>query len=378
MKNKRISIYTMLVTISLAATLLFQGCTQAESNNTDTTVRETTIVNTDSESNTVASIKTTEPIKPSKQEALTILKKYGLDENEIRKAYVFDEDNLNSNNNKNYVLDRMCNSIDYFTTLQASFTKRVNNKTTWITYAIDRRIKKAKELVYSVSESDKICTPINYTYVDVDYHYKMHFGEKAKSKYTVDFVSPLDSQNINAINQVTQFIGKPIAEELEKVTKEPNKNSSAGNEADEAQYVDSATRQILYDDTGKFLLRYGVFPPGISYGRSNKIALINAEEHYLPQYYALDDMYPCDNWKIDGVESDGTSEIVRIKGTYLKYDDENLKRNYTLKIDKKTGILNSLHIYNQSGNLVEEWNTLKYVVDGEIDQSIFDSIQIKN
>lgn len=375
MRNKSFTIFSILLAISL----FFTSCTQTENNKTETTaIQETSVANTTTESNTVATIKTTEPVKPSKQEALAILEAYGLDESEMRKAYVFDEDNLNSNNNKNYVLDRMCNSIDYFTTLQASYTKKVNNKTIWITYAIDRRIQKAKELVYSVSENDEKCTPTNYNYVDGDYHYKMNFGEEAKSKYEIDFVSPLDSQNIDAINQVTQFIGKPMAEELKKVTKEPNKNTSANNKADEAQYVDAATRQILYDATGKYLLNYGVFPPSISYGRSNKIALIRAEEHYLPQYYALSEMYPCGNWKIDGVESDGASATVQIKGTYLKNDDENLKRNYTLRIDKKTGILNSLHIYNQSGNLVEEWNTLKYTVDGEIDENIFDSIQIKN
>lgn len=372
MKNKNFTIMSIIIAI----TLLFAGCTQTESNNTDTTaIQETSVANTTTESNTVATIKTTEPIKPSKQEALTILEAHGLDDSYIRKTYVFDDANLNSTNNKNYVLDRMCNSIDNFTTLQASYTKKVNNKITWVTYAIDRRIDKAKELVYSVSENDKKCTPTNYNYVDGDYHYKMNFGEEAKSKYEIDFVSPLDSQNIDAINKATQFIGKPMAEDLEKVTEEPNKNTSAGNKADEAQYVDAATRQILYDATGKYLLNYGVFPPGISYGRSNKIALISAEEHYLPQYFALSEMYPCDNWKIDGIESDGTSAIVRIKGTYLKNDDENLKRNYTLRIDKKTGILNSLHIYNQSGNLVEEWNTLKYTVDGEIDESIFDCIK---
>lgn len=139
----------------------------------------------------------------------------------------------------------MCNSIDYFTTLQASYTKKVNNKTTWVTYAIDRRIKKAKELVYSVSENDGKCTPTNYNYVDGDYHYKMNFREEAKSKYEIDFVSPLDSQNIDAVNQVTQFTGKPMSEDLEKVTEEPNKNTSANNKADEAQYVDAATRQFL-------------------------------------------------------------------------------------------------------------------------------------
>ena len=105
MKNKHFTILSILIAISL----LFAGCTQTESNKSETTTTE---------SNTIATIKTTEPVKTSKQEALTILEAHGLDDSYIRKTYVFDEDKLNSNNNKNYVLDRMCNSIDYFTTLQ--------------------------------------------------------------------------------------------------------------------------------------------------------------------------------------------------------------------------------------------------------------------
>lgn len=98
---------------------LHSFCTQTESNKTETTaIQETSVTNTTTESNTIATIKTTEPVKPSKQEALTILEAHGLDDSYIRKTCVFDEDKLNSNNNKNYVLDRMCNSIDYFTTLQ--------------------------------------------------------------------------------------------------------------------------------------------------------------------------------------------------------------------------------------------------------------------
>ena len=83
-------------------------------------------------------------------------------------------------------------------------------------------LDKAKELVYSVSENDKKCTPTNYNYVDVDYHCKMNFGEEAKSKYTVEFAPPLDRQNIDVINKATHFIGNPKEEELEKVTEEPN------------------------------------------------------------------------------------------------------------------------------------------------------------
>lgn len=80
MKNKHFTILSILIAISL----LFAGCTQTESNKSETTaIQETSVANTTTESNTIATIKTTEPVKPSKQEALTILEAYGLDESEI-------------------------------------------------------------------------------------------------------------------------------------------------------------------------------------------------------------------------------------------------------------------------------------------------------
>ncbi|MGN0502969.1 MAG: hypothetical protein ACI4HN_08590 [Ruminococcus sp.] len=367
MKNKGFSIFTILIAISL----LFTGCTQTENNKTETTaIQETSVANTTATSNTVATIKTTEPVKPSKQEVIKVLEAHGLDDSYIRKTYVFDDANLNSTNNKNYVLDRMCNSIDYFTTLQASYTKKVNNKITWVTYAIDRRTDKAKELVYSVSESDKKCTPTNYNYVDGDYHYKMNFGEEAKSKYTVDFVPPLDSDDNNAIDKLKEFINKPLSNELDKVTAQPNLNSGAFDNDDYEKYIDITKKVLIYDGS-----------PVISFQRSDTVNLITAREHYFPPFFALDTLYNNNNynkWYIEKPETQDSTKIICIKGTYEQYGDENLKRSYTLRIDKNTGVINSLQICNNSGNVVEEWNTLRYVVDGEIDENIFDSIKIKN
>lgn len=73
-------------------------------------------------------------------------------------------------------------------------------------------------------------------------------------------------------------------------------------------------------------------------------------------------------------ETESSTEIICIKGTYEQYEDENLKRSYTLRIDKNTGVIYFLKICNNSGYTVEEWNTLRYIVDGETDDSIFDSI----
>ena len=368
MKNKNFSICAVIMSIFLVISFLFQGCTQTKNNHTETTIQETTVANTTQKVNTIETIQTTEPEKPSKQEVIKVLEEHGLDESYLRKTYVFDDGNLNSTNNKNYVLDRMCNSIDYFTTLQATYIKKVNNKITCVTYAIDRRIDKAKELVYKVSENDEKCTPTNYNYVDGDYHYKMNFGEEAKSKYTVEFESPLDSYNSKAINKLTEFIYKPLSNELDKVTAQPNLNSGVFDNDDYEKYIDITKKVLIYDGS-----------PVISFQRSDTVNLITAREHYFPQFFALDTLYNYNNynkWYIEKPETQDSTKIICIKGTYEQYGDENLKRSYTLRVDKNTGVINSLQICNNSGNVVEEWNTLRYVVDGEIDENIFDSIKV--
>ena len=135
---------------------------------------------------------------------------------------------------------------------------------------------------------------------------------------------------------------------------------------DYEKYIDVTKKVMIYDGS-----------PAIIFQRSDTVNLITAGEHYFPQFFALNTLYKYNNfnkWYIEKTETEGSAEIIYIKGTYEQYGDENLKRSYTLQIDKNTGVIYSLKICNNSGNAVEEWNTLRYIVNGETKESIFDSI----
>ncbi len=350
--------YVILITTLVVITVFCCSCTSAENVKTETTTHKETSTETAVTTNTIETISVTEPSLPSEEYAARLLLSYGYNPSDLRRKHTFNSDKLNSNSNKDYVLDRMCNSIDYLTTLLASYTKKENQKTTLVTYAIDRRIGKAKEILYNVSESETMCTPLNYVCVDGNYHLKLLFKDEAKDKYTFNYKSSLDS---NAIDSVIQFISKPLADELSPVTDEPVINSSTTDKDDIEKYLD-APKRIIYKD-GK---------PNAYLWRNNSLGLITAEEHYLPQYFALDTLLDYSAWKIDNLESDGSNEIICISGTYKEYGQ--LNRTFNLRIDKRTGVIVSKQIYNASGNLVEEWNNLQFIVDGEIDENIFDSL----
>lgn len=141
---------TIVILSALAAAVLAvfsHGCTSAENNQIKTPSQketESTFQETAVPSDPIETISVTEPVLTVDNQAFEKLKAQGFDESDLRKKHTFDSKNLNSRSNKDYVLDRMCNSIDYFTTLQSSYLKTVNNRTTWVTYIIDRRIKKSK------------------------------------------------------------------------------------------------------------------------------------------------------------------------------------------------------------------------------------------
>lgn len=369
MKNRHIILLTMLFSFATVTSLFFVGCKDTQNyNSSNDTISSTEVPTAEStyvQSNTVETIQVTQPDNPNKDTVVRILRENGVDESLIRRKYIFDEQQLNSTNNKYYAIDRMCNSIDYFTTLQASYIKEVNGKTTWVTYLIDRRTNKAKELIYNVSESKGKSTPTNYYCVDGDYHLKLLFDEELKNKYSFDFDPSSNYFGNENFDKIYALIQKPMADELEKVTEEPQKNISAYNESDYEKYID-APKRIFF--IGK--------EPIFRYSRSDTVNLAMSSENYFPQNFAFDTMMTdLSKWKVSDSFTEGTTEIIKITGTYNKYDDENLKQTYTLCIDKNTGVIISNQIKNASGNTVEEWNNVEYIVNGEINDDIFDNLK---
>ena len=373
-----LKIFSLVIATVLAVTFsscYFRFAINDSSHNQETTVTSEQNETTSAESSTVSSedsvdsvekIEVTEPDLTFGQSEIELLQSYGLDESYLRKQYTFDENDLNGYNNKAYVLDRMCNSIDYFTTLQASYTlhtQKNNQKSTWTTYAIDRRIGKAKELIYSVNESDSECVPLSYVCVDGDYHLKTFFSGETKDENTFNYSSPLSADN-KAIKNVAQLFEQPLANKLKSVTDKPQINSYTSAKDDVDKYIDATKKLFVINGS-----------PAVLFTRTDNIGLIYAGEHYNPQYFAEDAMFDFSNWKIESVDTDNSgNDIICILGKY--YDKIwNTKKSFNLKIDKETGVMISKQVFNSSGKVIEDYNTLNIIIDGEIKSGIFDSIK---
>lgn len=361
---------TIVILSALAAAVLAvfsHGCTSAENTQVKTPIpkeTESTFQETAVPSDPIETISVTEPVLTVDNQAFEKLKAQGFDESDLRKKHTFDSKNLNSQSNKDYVLDRMCNSIDYFTTLQSSYLKTVNNRTTWVTYIIDRRIKKAKELVYNVSDYDNTCTPLKYYCTDGNYHIKTLFKDNEKDKYTFSFTTPFESSKNTAKEKVKELIKKPMANELTNVTDKPMENIFISDrDIDETMYLDITKRIRISEDFSAYFLQ-----------RSDAVELNTAHEHYLPQYFVLSTFYNYKSWTIDSKDSNNKGrEIIHISGTYK---ENGMKKSIKLDIDKETGIIVSMKIYNNSNTLIEEWKTIELIIDGEVDKSVFDKIEV--
>jgi len=362
----------LIITSALIGSAILSGCNvKINVNNTPTKPTETTECATEGTTtptktvtieNTYETIATTQPPEFEK-EGLSILYAEGYTENDLRKEYTFDNNDLNCAENRYYVIDRMCNSVDHFTTLQASYISTVNNKSTWVSYAIDRRTNKAKEILFNISDSEKKYFPMRYYYVDGDYHVKLISNEKIKENYTFDF----DSQS-NTLERISNLINKPLAKEFEEdIT--ATLNSSALPKTDFIDY-------IHYIDVLKragYIESHGMRMPLIIRRSDNNIGLVTAIDHYLPQNIAIDALCNNSDWKIKDIKKEGNYEIIYISG---KYHDETFDydRTFELSIEKNTGIILSNLEYNTSGKLVEVWKTEQLIIDADIDENIFDKI----
>lgn len=367
---------SLVITSALVGSVVLSGCnakdiinnipTKATETTAPTTEGTTTPTETIAVENTYETIATTNPPTPD-ENAFNFLYNFGYTKNDFRKKYTFDTNDLNREENRLYVLDRMCNSVDYITTLQATYTSTVNNKTTLVTYAIDRRVGKAKEILYNISKNENKCTPTRYVYVDGDYHVKLLPDDNIREKYT--FYT--DESDKTTLENISETIGKPIADEFEKEIK-ANSNTSAfsDNIFDYIQYIDVPQRKGVLETPNEDM-------PLMIRRSDGNIGLITAPDQYLPQNFAFDVLFKNNDWKIDGVENYKTNEVICISGKYKDPYYEYV-RTFDLRIDKNTGILLSCNEYNTSGNLVEEWKTEQFILNADIDENIFDKIDPKD
>lgn len=369
MKN-RVILTALLFALFISSFLSLSGCEKtinkySTQDSVSSTSESQVTEDISSDEYTLETIPVTEPNNPSRDTVINALNEIGLSENFIRKKYTFDEDRLNSTNNKYYVIDRMCNSIDYFTTLQASYIKKINGKETWVTYIIDRRTSSAKELLCDVSAQRGHCIPTNYYCVDGNYHLKLLFDSEAQDKYSFDLDTSSDDCYKDNYNAVYDIFKQTMSDKLAKVTDEPQVNLSAGDDGAPEKYIDPMSR-ILHTENESFFY----------YARPDTVNLATSSEHYFPQYLAYYTMMKdLSKWKISDTFTEGARDTIEATGSYLKYDDENLEQTFTICIDKNTGVLISKQIKNASGKTIEEWNNISFAVDCTTDDVTFDDIK---
>ena len=376
-------IISVLALSAIVTTTVFSGCNIRVNINENTPTKPTqattskTEETTSNTQETVAVENTYETIPAPKpiafdREGLELLFNEGYTENDLRKKYTFNDKDINCDANKKYVLDRMCNSVDFFTTLQASYTETKNNNTTWVSYAVDQRVNKAKELVYSIPANKKQCFPLRYVYADGDYHVKLIFTDEFKTKHTYSFTDSLEKSNQDLLKNIKPLIDKPLANEFGQDI-EATLNSTA---VDNTYFTDYIHYIQVPKRTG-YMESHGMELPLMIRRGDNNIGLITAYDHYLPQYIGLEALCNNPNWEITKLESQPNREIIHIAGNYYHQTFE-YERNIELAIEKNTGIILSCKQYNTSGKLVEEINCVELIINSDIDESIFDTIDPKD
>ena len=301
----------------------------------------------------------TEPVITTDYEMLS---KYGLNFDVFaRKPRTFDDTLQRKKENDLYITDRMCNSFDYFTTIEAVYVKRENQTVNLCCYLADRQSKKAKEIVFKVDEDKKRISPSQYVCAEGDYHMKGFFSKEQSEKLAFDYT---DLKSEAVANKARALLHTPLLNQVDTVSDEARLNSGAETD-DIMKYVDVA--HMLKQDISEIEeISYNAYIP-----RHNCIGLINTEEHYHPWYFCL---YKIKESTDVSVTVDNSKNELIIKGKYSDYNTHS--HTYTAEINKDNGVMLNRVEKNGSGDVVEEINTIMVAIDCEIDQSVFDKLEL--
>lgn len=281
----------------------------------------------------------------------------GFTDDDLRTEVVFKPDqDLNSKNNKKYILDRMCNSMDFFHTVQATyfFDEPAKNPVNsyYCTYLLDEDNLRCKEIeAYPNGEFCSYGTLLNgvcyetYAYLgsddDVDYT-----SVNEPKKTVADKVSKMRSKAMLS-ELFDDYYIRPMLCETER-------------ELDFVKNVDVFHRKRYDKETNEEM---GCF-------RDDHFHTSRVYEHYLPQIFVeTHNMTDLDNWTVESIGNLLGNECFSIKG---RSNGFNNIYSYEMQIDKQTGAMLGLNAYDQNGGLVRRIITYEFVVDGIIDESVYD------
>lgn len=296
----------------------------------------------------------TQPTTQHKWTAEELYYAHGFTDEERRTEIKFNPSlPLNSEQNKEYIYDRMNNSVDYFKTLQATYYHYCNGEYTFYSsYCIQQgNNRKSKMLTYN---GDGV--PVSYYAFDGTYSKEFSFGND---------VSLIDSKNKEFNSDIAEEIrknrSKKYAEELNKLdgNKLTGKSfySPDDFELDANALLATKERYRYSEEDGCYVFE----------SRSHNGLLPIVYEQYFPQEYAHDFLNDFDSWQIDRIDTVAGRECFVLSGSA---DGE---KGYTIEmsVDKETG---SLLAFKAEGGINVELITTEFTVDSTLDLSIFDDL----
>lgn len=295
----------------------------------------------------------TQPTTQHKWTAEELYYAHGFTDEERRTEIKFNPSlPLNSQQNKDYVYDRMNNSIDYFNTLQATYYQSDEKSAYYVSYCIQQGDnRKSKMLTYN---GDGV--PVSYFAFDGTYSKEFSFGND---------VSLIDSKNKEFNSDIAEEIrknrSKKYAEELNKL----DENRLVGKdfflpedfELDPNALLATKERYRYSEDDGCYVFE----------SRSHTGLLPIAYEQYFPQEYAFDFLRNFDSWQIDRIDTVAGRECFTISGNA----DGEKGYTFEMSVDKETG---SLLAFKAEGGINVELITTEFTVDSTLNLTIFDDL----
>ena len=357
-----------VVAVALAGTVSVGGAVTyavvSSTQNTDSAASSYTSVyqNSGNTSGSVGYVESQDITKIPEDQREELFYQYGFTDNDKRTEILLENKrNLDSENTKAYLYDRMCNSIDYFDTIKATYYCLDNSLIPYyVTYAIRKNDIEIQALDLYFNEAGGFVSGDFY-----DGHYIENFQGEAENITTASIKDQSNQDDTlarkiagirNDGSLMAEYTGNPYMGKSYQ-------DYTSIRSLDFSSLIDSRNRIREENISGEMEPVY--------YPRTNLCCVFGSEQ-YFPQNKAMGYMHDFENWRIKEITTLLGRECYVISGE--THDDYSIKTdtvNYEMWVDGKTGVLLQLRCYNESGLLSHQLYTYEYEVNTEISDNIF-------
>lgn len=311
-----------------------------------------------------ASTKNTSISAETKPDELTqeIYKSNGFSSEDRRTEAFLDTNNYSSNTNKEYIYDRMLNSIDYFDTLQATYNfVSAQGNSQYSTYCIQQgNNPKSKEIIYNENG---------------DWTSFMYFDGTSVNNVSNYDDGLTDNENSILNENATAFADKIIAERNTLTINNIlalNKNAycqkyfadiEADRKLDFVSLVDSKKRIKYIEEEQQNCYFY----------RHNIPQLSISVKQYFSQDFAFGLLSDFNNWNIDKTENAFGRKCFVITGKIGgDYAEKINTHKFEMWVDMENGILITLKGYDINESPSISLTTYEYKINESINQYVFE------